>query len=136
MLEIQCLCGDVTVQIVGEPMAQFYCHCADCQLVHGAAYVPRSMYEASAVNVVRGKTMEWKLKVTPRTMCQRCGTHLYAEVPGYGVRGINAYLLPEGGFQPLFHLQCQDAVLPIQDELPHYRDLPARFGGSDKQMVW
>ena len=42
-------CGAVEIEISGEPVAQFYCHCDDCQIVHGGAYVPESVYAADAV---------------------------------------------------------------------------------------
>ena len=42
-------CGAVEIEISGEPVAQFYCHCDDCQVVHGGAYVPESVYAADAV---------------------------------------------------------------------------------------
>ena len=34
-----CRCGAAEIEISGEPVAQFFCHCDDCQIVHGAAYV-------------------------------------------------------------------------------------------------
>jgi hypothetical protein len=34
------------------------------------------------------------------------------------------------------HLQCRFAVLPVKDDLPHYSDFPARFGGSDETVPW
>ncbi|WP_204315798.1 GFA family protein, partial [Klebsiella pneumoniae] len=51
MADIQCPCGAVHMRINGEPIAQFWCHCADCQRVHGAAYVAESLYPADAVEV-------------------------------------------------------------------------------------
>jgi hypothetical protein len=85
---------------------------------------------------VKGAPTSWALKITPRTFCAQCSTHLFAEVPGYGVRGVNAYLLPAGHFNPQFHLQCRYATLPVKDGLPHFAGLPARFGGSDELMPW
>ena len=41
---IECRCGSVAVELSGAPVAQFYCHCADCQAVHGAAFVPVALY--------------------------------------------------------------------------------------------
>jgi hypothetical protein len=73
---------------------------------------------------------------SPRTRCKSCGTHLLAGVPGYSVRGVNGELLPQGTFNPEFHGQCQYATAGIQDDLPHYRAIPARFGGSDELMQW
>ena len=133
---IQCCCGAVQIELSGEPMAQFFCHCDDCQAVHGAAYVPISMYPADAVKVTKGNPSTWALKTTPRTTCRECGTRVFAEVPGYGVRGVNGLLLPAGQFKPAFHLQCQFAMLPVKDTLPHFKALPARFGGSDDLVEW
>src|SRR5271169_1902433 len=37
---VQCRCGEVEIELTGELLVQFYCHCDDCQAVHGAAYAP------------------------------------------------------------------------------------------------
>src|ERR1700722_9076909 len=103
MTKVQCRCGVVEIEISAEPIVQFYCHCDDCQAVHGGAYAPESVYSADAVKVVRG---------------------------------VNGYLLPPSKFQPAFHVQCQFAVRPIVDDLPHYKGMPARFGGSDEAVGW
>lgn len=133
---IQCLCGAVKMELTGEPLAQLYCHCDDCQAVHGAAYVPAAMYRISATRIVSGELILWKRKVTTRATCRECGTRVFAEPPGMGVRGITATLLPPGLFKPTFHMQCQHALLPIKDELPHFKGFPAAFGGSDEQVPW
>ena len=49
VMRAACRCGAVEIEITGEPIAQFYCHCDDCQIVHGSAYVPESVYPAGAV---------------------------------------------------------------------------------------
>jgi len=132
---VQCSCGAVEIQITGKTMMQYLCHCDDCQAVHGKAY-PCSLYPAAAVSVVRGETDVFRLKTTPRTRCKRCGTYIFAEVPGFDVRGVNADLLPGGMFKPEFHIQSRYAAAPIQDDLPHYKGTPARFRGSDELMQW
>jgi hypothetical protein len=132
---VRCGCGVVEVQLTGEPMAQYFCHCDDCQAVHGKAYAV-ALYPASAVAVTRGETGAFTLKTSPRTKCSRCATYLFTEVPGYPFRGVNGDLLPDGRFNPEFHVQCRFAVAPIEDELPHYRDRPAKFRGSGELMSW
>src|SRR5580658_5951897 len=72
MIKVQCRCGAVEVEITGEPIVQFFCHCDDCQAVHGGAYMPESVYPAAAVNVVRGDPTRWKLKRNPRVTCREC----------------------------------------------------------------
>ncbi|MBZ4419501.1 GFA family protein [Myxococcus sp. RHSTA-1-4] len=133
---IGCLCGAVKLELSGAAMAHLYCHCDDCQRVHGAAYLPAVMYRASQVRLVAGEPVLWKLKTTARATCRECGTRLYAEPPGLGVRSVTATLLPEGMFQPTFHMQCQHALLPVRDGLPHYKGYPKMFGGSDDVMPW
>jgi hypothetical protein len=133
---VQCRCGAVAIHVSGDPVAQFYCHCDDCQAVHGGAYVPESAYPAAAVQVVRGTPSTWKLKRNPRFTCTACGTRLFIDVVAIGLRGVNGYLLPAGQFDATFHMHCQFAVRPIKDALPHYKSRPAIFGGTDEKVNW
>jgi hypothetical protein len=130
---IRCACGSVEIQLNGKATVQYCCHCDDCQAVHGKAYAV-SLFPASAVAIARGDTDVFTLRTSPRTKCKGCGTYLLAEVAGYA--GVNGDLLPEGMFQPEFHIQCRYAAAPIQDDLPHYQGIPARFRGSDELMRW
>ena len=49
---------------------------------------------------------------------------------------MNGYLLPPGEFNAAFHVQCKFAVRPVKDDLPHFKSMPARFGGSDELVGW
>jgi hypothetical protein len=135
-LEIPCRCGDVLLAVTGDPLVQLYCHCDDCQVVHGAAYVPESVYPADAVRVLRGTPGTWKLKRNPRVTCNTCGTRLFIDVLSLGLRGVNGTLLPPGEFKAAFHMNCRFAVLPVKDDLPHFKSRPARFGGTDETVYW
>ena len=95
-----------------------------------------SVYPADAVKVVRGDPSAWKLKRNPRFTCRECGTRLFIDVGRWSLRGVNGFLLPPGAFQPAFHVQCRFAVRPVVDDLPHYKGMPARFGGSDETVGW
>ncbi len=133
--KIRCLCGAIELQIDGEPFSQFYCHCDDCRAMTGAAYLGVAAFPASAVRVVRGKPATWTLKTMPRTHCSSCGTRLMAQ-PSADISGVCANLLPLGMFKPELHINCERAVLPVKDDLPHYKASPARFGGSDDTVNW
>ena len=133
---IQCRCGSVELELASEPVAQFFCHCDDCQAIHGGAYAPESVYPADAVRIVRGEPQSWTLKRSPRFFCRECGTKLFIDVLPLKLRGVNGYLIPKEEFRPQFHMQCQFAVRPVVDELPHFKSRPARFGGSDETMPW
>ena len=136
MTEIECHCGAVRVELSGEPRVQFFCHCDDCQAMHGAAYIPVAMYPAEAVKVTRGTPRVWSLKATARTTCPECGTRMFAEVPQAGARCVSGFLLPPSIFRPAFHMQCRFAVRPVRDDLPHFAGFPAAFGGSNETMDW
>jgi hypothetical protein len=136
MIEAQCRCGAIGLRIAGEPVVQLYCHCDDCQAAHAAAYVPAAIYPIHAVEVVRGTPIEMRVKKTPRKRCGTCGAYLFAEIASVGMRSVSAYLLPKGAFKPQFHVQCAYAVLPVADNLPHFKGFPSSFGGSDEFVVW
>ena len=133
---VQCPCGSVHLQLTGTPIAQVYCHCDDCRTAHAAAYVASVAYPTEAVAVTQGELHARVLKTTPHMACSVCGGHLFSELPELGMRSVNAFLLPPGVFQPQMHIQCQHAVLPVQDDLPHYKDWPPAHGGSDETVDW
>jgi hypothetical protein len=45
-------------------------------------------------------------------------------------------LLPAGSFKPAFHIHCRFAVRPVRDAIPHFKALPAQFGGTDETVDW
>ena len=135
VIKIQCLCGAATLHIAGEPMEQFYCHCDDCQAASSGPYVAVAIYPAQAVSV-QGELQTWTIRSLHRKRCAACGTRLFAEVAELGQVGVNALLLPPRTFRPRMHIQCRYAVLPVKDDLPHFKGFPASFGGSDETVGW
>jgi hypothetical protein len=135
-ITISCPCQAVKLEVTGDPLVCFLCHCDDCQTVHGAGYIPVALYRGEQVRVCEGELLAWKLKTTTRATCTRCGTRLFAEPAGGEIRTIVASLLPDGVFRPTFHVQCQHAARPVGDELPHFKGFPAAFGGSDERVAW
>ena len=135
-MDAKCRCGAIALKITGKPAVQLYCHCDDCQAAHGAAYVLSAIYPASAVEVTCGKPIAMVVKATERMRCEDCGAYLFSEIARAGMRSVNAYLLPKGEFNPQFHVQCQHAVVPVADNLPHYKAFPASFGGVEEFVDW
>jgi hypothetical protein len=132
---IQCICGEVKLEITGEPLMHFYCHCDDCQAAHGAPMVGTIVFPADAVKVA-GDPLLWSLMVTPRATCTSCGTRVYMEPPGYGIIGVVSSLFPPGAFQPAWHQMCRFSSVQVRDELPHYAGYPTVMGGSDHIVDW
>ena len=52
------------------------------------------------------------------------------------MRGVSGFLLPPDEFKPAFHIRCQHAVMPVKDDLPHFKDVPPAFGGTDETVDW
>ncbi|MCO6440898.1 MAG: GFA family protein [Nitrococcus mobilis] len=52
--------GRQSIQIDGEPLTQFYCHCDDCQAVHGGAYIGVAIYPAQVLIVSQGDLASWR----------------------------------------------------------------------------
>jgi len=135
LTKIQCPCGAVTLRVAGDPVEQFYCHCDDCQAATGGPYVAVAIYPAEGVSC-EGELRTWTLRSLHRKRCAACGAGVLAELPELGQVGVNALLLPPGAFRPEMHIQCRYAILPVKDGLPHFKGLPAKFGGSDETVDW
>jgi len=132
----QCRCGAVSLALKGAPVVQLYCHCQDCQNAHRAAYVPAAIFPKAHVDVAGGDLATLVIRATDRLYCRQCGTYLFSEIASVGMRSVSAYLLPEGTFRPQFHVQCEEALLPVRDDLPHYKRFPAAFGGAEEFIDW
>ncbi|MDB5506937.1 MAG: gfa [Devosia sp.] len=134
--DIACPCGACIIRIAGEPQVQFYCHCDDCRAISGGAYIGVVAFAAADVTVIQGEPQSWTLRSLPRQRCPNCGVQLTATVVPGKLTGVKANLLPPGKFKPILHQQCGLAVLPVIDNLPHYRGTPAMWGGSDDLVGW
>ncbi|MBO9662669.1 MAG: GFA family protein [Dokdonella sp.] len=135
-ITLNCRCGKVQMRLDAAPVAQFYCHCGDCRAVTGGALAPIALFPAPAVTITGGDTFTWTYKTLPRTRCATCGTLLFGEPPGIGMRGVSGFLLPTERFEPTFHIRCRQAVVAVKDDLPHFKDVPTMFGGTDETVDW
>src|ERR1700761_7529164 len=102
MTTVSCRCGAIAIEVEGAPITMMFCHCDDCQKVHGAAYVPEAVFLATQVTVTKGTPLTWALVRSPRYTCGVCGTRLFIDVLGKNLRGINGWLWP--GLEASFHM--------------------------------
>jgi hypothetical protein len=117
-------------------VAQFLCHCEDCRAVTGDPMTALALFPAAGVELLEGEVGTSVWRTLPRTWCTRCGALLFGEPPGMGMRGVNGALRPAGWFEPAFHIRCGHAVAPVRDGLPHFKDVPPAFGGTDETVDW
>ena len=133
----QCFCGEVQIEVTGEPGAQGYCHCRSCRSVSGAAVRGFTLWPKEAVRVTRGEeSMSGynKTGFSDRRHCRNCGGHVLIEHPTLGMTDVHSSTIPDFDFRPSVHLNYQETVLPIRDGLPKLRDFPAEIGGSGEPM--
>jgi hypothetical protein len=133
---LQCPCGEISMEISGPPQCQMFCHCEDCRSLHGGGTLGLAIFAAGDFRLTKGVPAAWTLRKVARQHCPTCGTRLFAHLPEMGLTMVFATLLPEGMFRPEFHIHCLGAVLPVADALPHYKDMPAVFGGSGECVAW
>ena len=129
----KCACGNVVFEAQNEPVAQFYCHCRSCQTAHGAPVSAIAMFPEDNVTYsgdFKTVTVTSREDAARRVICPRCGTKVINE-PGGGIRAILAVLCEQRDwFKPTMHIQWQDHVLDVRDDLPKFVDYPKEFGGS------
>ena len=73
-------------------------------------------------------------------VCPDCGEVMY-NTSAFGLRVIDLELVKKGNggvapeeLQPTAHLNYEDRVKDVEDDLPKFADLPAEFGGSGVVM--
>ena len=135
----QCFCGAVGFEVQGEPEVMGYCHCLSCRSWSASPVHASSMWRLNALNILAGREHIRTFHKTPespshRQFCGRCGGHLMIEAPEWGLVDICAAILPTLKFEPVAHVNYAEAVLPMKDGLPKYRDFPEEYGGSGEVM--
>jgi hypothetical protein len=129
----RCLCGRITVELVGEPLAVSLCHCVNCQKTSGSAFsviaiVPRDNVrfagEVSVFNDVgeSGRGFE-------RCFCPGCGSPVESRSEHLAARGITivkASLFDDTSWlQPGEQIYCQSAQRWVNGGIGDIRCFPA-----------
>jgi len=91
VLSGSCLCGDIVFELVGEPKHLMHCHCSMCRKLHGSAYATFGVFDAEAVNWVKGTDKVKRFKSSEygsRSFCGRCGSVVPAPAQTDGIAYI------------------------------------------------
>ncbi len=134
----RCTCGAVELEATGSPEVMGYCHCGTCRSWSAAPVTAFSIWKADAVKVTSGVEHIRTFKKTERSerqFCNLCGGHLMLGIPSVGLVDIFAPMLPTLEFDPLFHVNYAETVMPIRDGLPKLRDFPVEAGGSGELIA-
>jgi hypothetical protein len=132
-----CFCGQVEVEVTGEPAAQGFCHCESCRSMAGAPVRGFTLWPADAVTVTRGEAQLKgynKTDFSDRRHCVNCGGQVLIFHPSIGMTDVHSETLRGFDFQPTLHVNYQERTLPIRDGLPKLKDFPAELGGSGETL--
>jgi len=128
-----CFCGEVQLEVHGEPVAQGYCHCESCRSWSAAPVNAFTLWKPDAVTITRGASNVGMFRKTERSLrkyCKVCGGHLFTEHPTWGVVDVYAATLPSFAHAPKLHVNYGETALRLRDGLPKFKDMPKEMGGS------
>lgn len=129
----RCFCGSVEVTVTGDPVAMGYCHCASCRSWSASPVNAFTLWPPDNVKITKGAEFVATYNKTAnsdRKFCTKCGGHVMAAHPGWGITDVYAAMLPDVKFVPGLHVNYQETVLHIHDGLPKMKDMPSEMGGS------
>ena len=133
----RCFCGAVEIEVSGPSEGMGYCHCSDCRSWSAAPVTTFTLWKPEAVKVTKGEERIGSYAKTERSQrkyCTRCGGHIMAVHPLWGLVDVFAAFLPSLKFEPQVHVNYAESVLPMKDGLPKLRDMPEEIGGSGESM--
>lgn len=128
-----CMCGQVELELSGEPAVMAYCHCSSCRGWLGAPVHAATLWPAPNVRVVKGATRLGLFKRTDashRQFCTSCGTPVLVQHPAIGLVDVPAGGIQGLAFAPTLHVNYGEKVMAVKDGLPKFKDFPKDFGGS------
>lgn len=78
----QCACGGLRLEMIGEPLSVYLCHCDACKRITGSAFAYRARYGASAIAGLSGEPRSWRRSGdsghwVEHVFCGTCGTTMF-----------------------------------------------------------
>jgi hypothetical protein len=128
-----CVCGEVQLEISGDPTVMAYCHCESCRGWLGAPIHAATLWPTDNVQVVKGADKLGLYKKTEnshRQFCTSCGCPVLVRHPAMGLTDVPAGTIVGLAFEPGLHVHYGEKVLAVRDGLPKFKDFPEDFGGS------
>ncbi|ODP33126.1 GFA family protein [Pandoraea sp. ISTKB] len=129
-LRLNCLCGKVSVELNGEPVARANCHCASCREFYGTPVFSATAWQADSVRIEDGvgQTFKHPEKQMTKTFCDVCAEVVFG-TNRLGMRVVPNALIaretggkPHASLAPTMHLFYRQRVVDVSDDLPKYLD--------------
>jgi hypothetical protein len=125
-----CLCGALTIELHGEPVARANCHCSSCRGFYGVSMLSATAWNSGAIRVIEGQpdTFRHPFKQMSKTFCRTCGDVIFG-THRIGLQVVHNAMLArasdgalEAALAPTMHLFYAQRVVDISDTLVKYAD--------------
>jgi hypothetical protein len=111
----RCLCGQVTYEITGEPIAIAVCHCTHCQRQSGGPFSLNVVTQPSQLSV-SGELKTYTEtgenddgEYVYRRFCPECGSPIVSELVGPGILSVKVGTLDDtSAIAPTVEVWCVD----------------------------
>jgi len=124
-----CACGEVRYRLTSDPLFVHCCHCTNCQLQTGSAFVINVLIETDHVEVVAGEPVPVSV---PRSggkkqkiwRCQTCQIALFSQYTRRQVRFVRAGTLDEpASVSPDVHIFTRSKLpwVTLPEDVPAFR---------------
>jgi hypothetical protein len=133
-----CFCGAVAFEVSGTPVAEGYCHCADCRNWAAAPFIAFTLWAPDAVRITKGEgrlASYSKSEKSARKFCTSCGGHLMTAHPNMNLVSVYPSQIEAFKPAPTVHVAYSEKVMPVPDGLPKFADVPAEYGGSGEMLA-
>ncbi len=130
-----CLCGEVTYELSGAPVAMFQCHCSRCRKSRSAAHGANVFYNLADFRWTHGEELVTEYRVAEArffavAFCRQCGSAVPRPSVERGIVVVPASGLDtDPGIRPMAHIFVGSKApwFEIQDSIPQYPEGPPSF---------
>lgn len=133
----KCMCGGVSLEVEGEPIAMGLCHCKDCRAWSASPVNGFALWPRDKMTITGGEDQIESYSSSEghrRAWCGHCGGHVFHDVGPMGVVDVYAGMLEGLEFEPALHVNYESTIMPMADGLPKFKDFPSDFGGSGETL--
>lgn len=128
----QCLCGNVSYKIEGEPLRMAQCHCKGCQRASGTGHASIAFFKEDQL-AISGETSSYGAKAdsgntNTRHFCTNCGSWLFGTNSAReGVKSVLVGCVDDNSwFEPNAVVYCKDrsAWDITSTDIPNFDAMP------------
>ncbi|KAI1797300.1 Mss4-like protein [Ganoderma leucocontextum] len=140
----RCWCGNVEFQFHGDPVGAKYCHCKQCQHLHGAPFQWAVIFPKASVRMIANKDdslhflstqrgqgvhdvpckVQFDVYTDVRVSCNACRSPIFDEGRNTVLAYPSAFKFPSpkvpASFQPTAHIFYSQRIMDVPDGVPKW----------------